>query len=304
MVDSVESPNQDIVVVIPAYNEWIAIGSVILASLRYAGKVIVVDDGSKDRTSEISRLAGAEVITLSQNVGKTAAILKAFDRAKEVNAKVTIMLDGDGQHDPADIPKIAAPILAEKADLVIGSRFLEQDTTEKIPSYRMAGLKVLNRTNEISAGIKCSDAVSGYRGISRTALHHINFEAGPGCYDIEPQMLSHFVALGLTIAEVPITVTYDVPHKHKMNPIRQGVSILTGIIQTISLKRPLIFFGIPGIICILIGMGLATLAIDIARLGDGWPILPTLGTVLFILMGGLFGGVAMILYSLSVIMRR
>jgi len=113
-----------VVVAIPAFNEEIAIGSVVLRSLKYADKVIVVNDGSKDRTAEIAKMAGADVIEHTTNGGKGAAIKDAFDYAKFVNADILVLIDGDGQHNPDEIPVLLAPILKGEADFVNGSRFI------------------------------------------------------------------------------------------------------------------------------------------------------------------------------------
>ena len=116
---------QDILVLIPAYNEGLVIGSLILNIQQYADKVIVINDGSSDNTEEIAKLAGVECLSLETNGGKAKAMMLGFKRAKELGYTATIMIDGDGQHNPAEIPKLAKPVLDGDADLVVGSRFLE-----------------------------------------------------------------------------------------------------------------------------------------------------------------------------------
>ena len=159
-----EQSSDDIVVLIPAFNESLVIGSVVLQARKYASRVIVVDDGSADNTSEVAGLAGAEVITMPQNVGKASAMMAGFARARELNAKATVMMDGDGQHFASDIPVVAAPVLSGEADMVVGSRFLETGTgEEEIPAYRRIGQKVLNEATNLSSDVKCSDSQSGFR---------------------------------------------------------------------------------------------------------------------------------------------
>ena len=92
---------EDVCVIIPAYNEGLVIGSVVLEARQFGETVIVVDDGSSDKTAEIARLAGAEVIVMEKNSGKAHAMLVGFARAEDVGAAATVMLDGDGQHNPA-----------------------------------------------------------------------------------------------------------------------------------------------------------------------------------------------------------
>ena len=107
----------------------------ILARL-FVERVIVVDDGSTDKTSQVARLAGAEVVTLKENSGKAHALLLGLKKARELGCKAVVMLDADGQHFTKDIPRIAAAALSGDADLVIGSRFLENNGNGNIPLYR------------------------------------------------------------------------------------------------------------------------------------------------------------------------
>ena len=113
-------PTRDrIVVIIPAYNEERFIGSVVLCSLNYAATVIVVDDGSTDRTPEIAFSAGADVIQHKKNLGKGAALNSGFHLARELGPDAIVLIDGDGQHNPDDIPELVKPILEKQADMVI-----------------------------------------------------------------------------------------------------------------------------------------------------------------------------------------
>ncbi|MFQ6052521.1 MAG: glycosyltransferase family 2 protein, partial [Candidatus Hydrothermarchaeota archaeon] len=134
-----------IVAALPAYNEEIAIGSVILRARKHADKVIVVDDGSEDNTAEIAELAGAIVFKHERNMGYGAAIRSCFRKARELNADILVTIDADGQHDPSEIPKLIEPIQKGEADVVIGSRFLSKQKYP-IPLYRLLGMKVLDKT--------------------------------------------------------------------------------------------------------------------------------------------------------------
>ena len=293
-----DNAKKDIAVLIPAYNESLVIGSVVLQARKYADVVIVVDDGSADNTSEVAGLAGADVITMPQNVGKAAAMMAGFARARELDYKATVMMDGDGQHFASDIPVVAAAVLSGEADMVVGSRFLETGTgEEEIPIYRRFGQKVLNEATNLSSDVKCTDSQSGYRALSREALKHMDFATSG--YGIESDMLSHFAARGLKISEAPISVTYEVPHKHKMNPVKHGLSVLSGILQLFTVKRPLVCFGIPGLVFILFGGYLAISAMQIVAATDAWPPTTTLGGAMMLMMGMLLWSVALILFSIS-----
>jgi len=241
-------------VVVPAYNEGLVIGSVVLLAQKHVDRVIVVDDGSTDRTAETARLAGADVIEMPENGGKAKAMMAGFARARALGYEVVVMLDGDGQHDPDEIPIVAAPVLAGEADLVIGSRFL--DAGAEIPAYRRAGQVVLNGFTNLSVdgGFATTDSQSGFRALSHRALESLTF-ASEG-YNIESDMIAHFAPLDLRITEVPISVTYDVPHKHKKNPVSHGFGVLTKIMELIGYRRPLLIFGVPGSVIAFFGIGL------------------------------------------------
>ena len=239
---------------IPAYNEGLVIGSVALQAKQHADRVIVIDDGSNDRTAAIARLADADVIEMPENGGKAKAMMAGFSRARDLGYNLVVTLDGDGQHDPAEIPAVAAPVLAGEADLAIGSRFL--DIKADIPKYRIAGQKVLNSFTNISVDggdFVTTDSQSGFRALSRRALENLTF-ASEG-YNIESDMIAHFAPLGLAMTEVPISVSYDVPNKHKMNPVSHGFGVLARIVGLIGYRRPLLSFGIPGVVVTLFGIG-------------------------------------------------
>jgi glycosyltransferase involved in cell wall biosynthesis len=161
-----------ILVAIPCYNEGLAIESVALKASRYVDEVLVVDDGSTDDTVEVAEATGATVVAHDGNRGYGAAIRSCFNYAKQQNADIMIILDGDGQHDPSKIPDFVFEALTTTgADVVIGSRFLEKNNT--IPRYRIAGLKVLNLSTRVAGNIKTTDSQSGYRAYGRKAIEKI-----------------------------------------------------------------------------------------------------------------------------------
>jgi glycosyltransferase involved in cell wall biosynthesis len=144
-----------ILAAIPCYNESLAIGSVVSKARRY------VDDGSTDDTVEVAEATGATVVSHGENKGYGAAIRSCFDYAKQQNADIMIIPDGDGQHDPSNIPDFIHAMTTNGADVVIGSRFLEKHNG--IPRYRIAGKKVLNLSTRVAGTIKTTDSQSGYR---------------------------------------------------------------------------------------------------------------------------------------------
>lgn len=289
-----------IIAVIPAYNEEIAIGSVVVHTRQFVDIVIVVDDGSTDNTSLIAKAAGAEVITLEKNQGKAAAMMKGFEKVRQLNPKVTIMLDGDGQHNPPEIPTLIKPVLDGKADLVIGSRFLIN--RNNIPRYRQLGQKTLNIATQAGAGFASTDSQSGFRAISRKGLTHLTFKSEG--YNIESDMITHFIEKELAITEVPITVKYDVPNKHKKNPVSHGVDILSHLVGIVGYKRPLLSFGIPGLVLTFIGIIFGSWAFATYYASHMLPFGPSLVSGIAIMAGLLLITCAFILNSLVQFVRR
>jgi len=257
------------VAIIPAYNEEIALGSVIQKTLKYVDKVIVVDDGSSDKTKEIAKLAGAEVISHSKNLGKGRGLKSGFDFIKKINCDekseenydIIITIDGDGQNNPDEIPRLIAPIESGEADFVNGSRYIERSKDDDTPKYRRVGQKVLDIATNISTRLKISDSQSGFRGFSKKAIPY--FKMKESGFAIESEMLFDAAENGLKVVEVPISVRYDVGEATK-NPISHGVKVLLKIIKELLIRRPLFFFTLLGIIImiiILIGITIQLLTI-------------------------------------------
>jgi len=161
-----------IIVAIPAYNEEETIAKEILNAKKYADKIIICDDGSADSTAEIAKSLGADVIRHKRNLGYGAAIQSLFKRAKELNFDVLVTLDGDGQHDPDDIPKVIKPIIDDEADIVIGSRFIGNSLVV-MPWYRRIGVKLITNFVNYSAkqSISIRDAQSGFRASGKGNGH-------------------------------------------------------------------------------------------------------------------------------------
>ncbi|NLV27966.1 MAG: glycosyltransferase [Methanomicrobiales archaeon] len=128
---------KDLIVVIPSYNDELTLGMVVLISLQYAMRVIVVDDGSEDRTTEVAKLAGAEVINFSTKKGKVFSIRTGLERAQEIGNKAVVVIEGNGLYNPHEIPYLATLALEGEADLIIGSRFLRNPNI--ISSYLFTG---------------------------------------------------------------------------------------------------------------------------------------------------------------------
>ena len=213
----------NVVAIIPAYNEEKALADVIGKTLENVDDVIVVDDGSSDKTSEVAIEAGARVIRHSVNLGKGEALKSGFKAVGDDSIIITI--DGDGQHNPSEIPDLVRPIIEDGADLVNGSRYMN-GPEENTPAYRRVGQKVLDIATNISAGTKVTDSQSGFRAFSPQSKNVFRFkDTGFG---IESEMLVDAAEAGLKIVEVPITVRYDLDGSTK-DPITHGVGVLFNI---------------------------------------------------------------------------
>jgi glycosyltransferase involved in cell wall biosynthesis len=285
-------------VVIPAYNEEVAIGSVVLGAKQFSDQVIVIDDGSTDRTAQLAELAGAKVIRLERNSGKANALMCGLNIPENHGCTAIVVMDGDGQHRPEDIFSVIAPVLAGEADLVIGSRFMAKGN--HVPAYRRVGQTILNRFTNINSKIKVSDTQSGLRALSPKAIKNLDFASDN--YNIESDMIVHFANRGLIIKEVPIAVRYDVPNGHKKNSLTMGMGLMTNVIATIGYKRPLIVFGVPGLILMIGGLfvGFSTM-FDIHLFGS-W-MFQLLTAISLVLMGGFLCVSALTLNSLALLMK-
>ena len=157
---------------IPAYNEEKNIAGIIIKLKKFTNSIIVCDDGSTDLTKEIAENLGVTVISHSKNLGYGAAIRSLFLKAKEVDPDVFITFDADGQHRIEDINSIMNPIIEKKADVVIGSRFLEKRSDE-MPNYRKIGIKAITKVTNTSINEKLTDSQSGFRAYSKKTLEKI-----------------------------------------------------------------------------------------------------------------------------------
>lgn len=217
--------NMKSIVIIPALNEEAAIGDVVRTSKRYVDDVLVIDDGSSDRTSQIAEDAGARLIKHPINLGKGVSLRDAFGEVSGYDIVVTI--DGDGQHNPDEIPLLIKPILDGEADFVNGSRYLD-GFDENTPAYRRVGQRVLDIATNITSGTNVTDSQSGFRAFSAKTVTCFRFrDTGFG---IESEMLADASENNLRIVEVPITVRYDVENSSTKGPVTHGVGVLIKII--------------------------------------------------------------------------
>lgn len=240
-----------IVAGIPAYNEEKTIARVVLLAQKHVDKVIVCDDGSTDFTADIADRLGAIVIRHKKNSGYGTAIQSLFQEARALDTDVLLTIDGDGQHSPEEIPRMLKAIQDEKADIIIGSRFLEE-TKGQIPAYRRLGVKVITKMSNGNSRNKISDAQSGFRAYNRRAIQSLELlENGMG---ISAEILMKARAKDLKIIEVPATIKYHDLDTSTRSPWRHGLNVIATILRLVVEERPLFYLGIPGTILFLSGL--------------------------------------------------
>ncbi|MBI3763230.1 MAG: glycosyltransferase family 2 protein [Chloroflexi bacterium] len=205
-----------LLVVIPAYNEEASLGRVI-ANVRQSAPeadVLVINDGSTDRTAEVAETAGARVITLPFNLGIGAAMQTGFLFARDFGYDFAVQVDGDGQHDPREIPDILAPVVAGEADVAAGARYIE-DRGYITPGLRRFGIVLLATAISIITRRRVTDPTSGFRASNRKAICFCALHY-PSDYP-EPESVVLFRQARLKMIEVPVT----------MNPRYGGQSSIT-----------------------------------------------------------------------------
>ena len=293
-----KNEKEGITVIIPAFNEEISIGSIVTKAKKYSDSVIVIDDGGQDNTAEIAALVGAKVIRHPKNEGKGEALKTGFNAAKRNDTKVIVTIDADGQHDPSEIPKVVEPIISGKADVVIGSRHLNN---KNIPLYRRIGQRILDLVTNIDSGVHITDTQSGFRAFSVNTIPTFKFKSNG--FFVESEMLAEAANAGLKIKEVDIGVRYDVDCSTE-NPMHHGAKVLVKIIQDMEFRRPLYYFTIPGMILGTIGLSLGLTFLQDFYNGSHLRFGPTLLMILLTLVGLFLAFTGIILHSMARLMQK
>ncbi len=220
-----------VVAAIPCHNEERYIVDVVARSLSHVDAVIVVDDGSTDSTARNAEAQGASVVRHPTNQGPGAAVATGFSAALEAGADVVVTLDGDGQHNPDEIPLLSSPIVEGQADIVVGSRFL--NGRSNAPLYRRFGIGVITYLYNLGARDRLRDSQSCFRAYSRRLLEEIPLtERGFG-FSVE--ILIQARRRGYRIAEVPISCAYH-RESHSLNPVHHGLAVALKVLR-LRLRR-------------------------------------------------------------------
>ncbi len=238
-----------IVAGIPVFNEEKTIAKVAIRASRHVDRVAVIDDGSTDDTAMIAERLGLVLLRHDRNRGKGLAVRTCLRWARGVGADVLVTLDGDGQHDPDDIPRVLRPVLEGRADIVIGSRAGRPSSMSR---SRRVAQRSLDRIVNVKSNGVIVDSQSGFRAYSKKAIEAVEVtEPGLG---VDSEILMKASRRGLIIAEVPVAMRYDVEHGSKVSPLVHFSDVVSTVAREVFARRPLRFLGIPGII--LTGYGL------------------------------------------------
>jgi glycosyltransferase involved in cell wall biosynthesis len=292
------------VAAIPAYNEADTIGPVVEAALEHADDVIVVDDGSSDDTVAVAERAGATVISHETNRGYGAALKTLFSAAADRDVDVLVTLDGDGQHEPDEIPKLLEGLRDTDANVVVGNRF-HSDGDHDIPRYRRVGLFVINALTNLSLGTSparawVSDTQSGFRAYDERAISSLAADDGLGDdMSASTDILYHARRNGYDVEEVGTTIYYDGDETSTQNPLFHGFTVVRNILHTIERERPLTFVGLPGVATVLLGGGLGYLAIANYVQTGTFPMGIVLLCIFSTLVGVLLASAGIILHTLN-----
>jgi len=292
--------NLNVVVGIPAYNEEKNIAKILIKIKEFTDKIIVCDDGSTDLTSDIAEKLGANVISHKRNQGYGSAIRSIFLKAKEMDVDVLVTFDADGQHRIEDIQKVLMPIKEDKADIVIGSRFLSENLSD-VPDYRKFGIKVITKITNVSIKEKITDSQSGFRAYSNKVLADIvPSETGMG---VSTELLIKASNKGFKIAEVPIKILYE-GDTSTHNPVSHGASVVLSTIKFTSIEHPLKFYGVPGIIFATIGLFFMAWALQEFSEFGNFPAILAIISIGTLLVGIILLITSVLLHSLISVVRE
>ncbi len=214
---------------IPSFNEEKTIKKVTLGAYKYCDMVIVVDDGSQDKTGDTALGAGALVVQHLVTLGVGAALSTGFKIALNKGANIVVTIDGDGQHDPNDIPQFLGPLTIGKIDAVLGSRFL--GNFENMPFYKRMGNKFLSFTTSTFSGKKITDSQCGFRAYSRKVLESILHESTD--YSWASELSMRIMNSEFNYIEVPIRTIY-LKERNRGTGFTDGLKIF---MRVLKLKR-------------------------------------------------------------------
>lgn len=287
--------------IIPCYNEESTIGSIVLKTKRYVDQVLVVDDGSTDDTAKIAADAGAIVISHETNKGKSSVIKTGFKYALENNYDYVITLDGDGQHDPKEVPCVLGNLMNNGHDITVGLRF--GDNTE-MPAWRKVGKRVLDYATSFGSGGYLTDSQSGFRAFNKRAIEQLTPKLNGEAFSTESEQLIKAHDLGLKVTHQNITCKYKDLETSTKDPASHGFSVLSYVIWLVAERRPLLFIGVPGFVMVLLGLIIGIRELQYYNQTQTFLIINAIVIIILLIVGALAMFIGLMLNVLPSIIKR
>jgi glycosyltransferase involved in cell wall biosynthesis len=293
--------NKRTLAIIPCCNEEITIGSVVLKAKQYVDEVLVIDDGSTDDTAKIAFQAGAIVISHTQNLGKSAGIRTGFKYALINEFDYVITIDGDGQHNPDEIPVVLENVIQNGHDISIGYRV---GKNTEMPFWRRIGKRVLDYTTSFGSGGHVTDSQCGFRAFNNKAVKGLVSRLEGDAFSVESEQLVKAHDLGLAVGNTPVTCKYKELETSTINPASHGISVLRYAIWLVAQKRPLLFIGVPGFIFVLIGISLGIYTLQFYNINHVFLVPYAILIAIFIIIGAIALFMGLILNVLPNIIKQ
>ena len=230
-----------VLIIIPAYNEEESIGQVVAGVKRSAGfaDILVINDGSTDNTAAVARRCGASILNLPYNLGIGGAVRAGYRFAEEMGYAFVVRIDGDGQHNPDDIPRLLAPVQQGQADVAFGCRFCGGFTSYRPPLARRLGIRLFGLVVSLIVGQEIHDATSGLRCANRKAIRYFARYYPQDYPEVESHILLH--KAGLSEVEVPVIMCARIAGRSSISPLRSvyyAFKVLLAILVRAFQKAP------------------------------------------------------------------
>jgi len=226
--------HNNIFIIIPTYNEATVIQETLQPLIENGYQLIIVDDGSTDETASKICSLPVTIIQHSINLGQGAALQTGMTYALSQNAEIIVHFDADGQHNHKDIERLIQPILEGRAEIVLGSRFLDKEHTREIPPLKRILLRLATLFTMMVSGIRLTDTHNGFRAFSRNAAQQIDIRENNMAHASE---IIHKIARAkLSYTEVPVHILYTQYSQRKGQSVFNSINIVCDFIISRFLK--------------------------------------------------------------------
>jgi glycosyltransferase involved in cell wall biosynthesis len=291
--------SKTVAVVVPAYDEEALVGATIRAVPEFVDRIFVVDDASSDGTAEAARAVGdprVEVLSHERNSGVGAAIVTGYQRAVAEGVDVACVMAGDNQMEPADLQKIALPVVRNEVDYAKANRLISGEAWTAIPRSRYLGNAVLSFLTKIASGYwHVADSQSGYTAASREILEQLDLDRVYRGYGFPNDMLVHLNVWNARVRDIPSRPVYGVGERSgiKIRKVVPRISwlLVKGFFWRMREKyvirdfHPLVFFYALGFLMTLLGLGLGIAEVVLRIMGNAVSV----GTVVLVALLLIFG---------------